>query len=295
MKKFLCTMLFMLIGSWVFSQERIAVFPFEDMDNVFTRNEAVFFYREFSNEFTNRSSRKFSIVPRQEVERLINTEAAFQLSDFSAREKTAEMQRVLNGTQILSGVIGKVGNRLTISVSLYTYPELVQQPGGATLRVANVDELFDKIPELVKRMQNEIAANQPKATKTVKPPKQSNADLAKFGKKIGYGLLNPLFGLGSYIQGDPLAGGLPLSIAYVISGTLFLVELNAFDYWADGAGVCGTIGLGIAAPALLYGFIRPFIFAKNNRWAQVLDGFHMSVIPTAANDTDISIMYSFKF
>jgi TolB-like protein len=163
MKKFLLTALFVLIGSLVFAQERpaIAVFPFEDMDKVFTGNEAVFFYRQFSNEFTNKYTSKYTIVPRQEVEKLINTEAAFQLSDFSAKAKTAEMQRVLNGTQILSGVIGKVGSRITISVSLYTYPELSQLPGGVDLRVANVDELFDKIPELVQSMQDGIAKATP--------------------------------------------------------------------------------------------------------------------------------------
>jgi formylglycine-generating enzyme required for sulfatase activity len=126
------------------------------MDNILTRSESIFFYRQFSNEFTNRNSGRFIIVPRQEVGKLINTEAAFQLSDFSSRAKTAEMERVLNGTQILSGVIGKVGSRITISISLYTYPELSQLPGGVDLRVTNKDELFDKIPELVQGMQNAI-------------------------------------------------------------------------------------------------------------------------------------------
>ena len=165
MKKFLCTAVFVFIGSLVFAQERIAVFPFEDMDNVFAGNESVMFYREFSNEFTNRSAGRFSVVPRQEVERLINTEAAFQLSDFSAREKTAEMNRVLNSTRILSGLIGKLGNNIRITVSLYTYPELQQLPGGATLSVANKNELFSKIPELVQNMQNIIAGgSRPAAT-----------------------------------------------------------------------------------------------------------------------------------
>ena len=165
MKKFFCVAVFAFIGSLVFAQERIAVFPFEDMENVLTRNESVMFYREFSNEFTNRSAGRFSVVPRQEVERLINTEAAFQLSDFSAREKTAEMNRVLNSTRILSGLIGKLGNNIRITVSLYTYPELQQLPGGATLSVANKNELFSKIPELVQNMQNIIAGgSRPAAT-----------------------------------------------------------------------------------------------------------------------------------
>jgi len=113
----------------------IAVFPFEDMDNLLTQNESVLFYRRFSNEFANKNSGMFRIVPRRDVEKLINTEAKFQLSNFSAKVKTAEMQRVLNGTQILSGVIAKVGNRITVSISLYTYPELSQLPDGVDLRV----------------------------------------------------------------------------------------------------------------------------------------------------------------
>jgi len=159
MKKFLLTTAFALLGTLVFSQERIAVFPFEDMDNILTKNESVFFYRQFSNEFTNKNAGKFTIVPRQDVEKLFNAEEKFQLSDLSAKAKTAETQRVLNGTRILSGIIGKLGNRITISVSLYTFPELSQLPGGVDLRVANKDELFDKIPELVQKMQNAISGN----------------------------------------------------------------------------------------------------------------------------------------
>jgi len=160
------------------TQARIAVFPFEDMNNIFTGNDAVFFYRQFSNEFTNRNSGRFAVIPRQEIDKLINTEAKFQLSDFSARAKTAEMQRVLNGSVILSGIIGKVGNRINISVSLYTYPELRQLPGGVDLRVSRKQQLFDSIPDLVRRMQNAIAAGgviiteEPKKEEPVKEEEQ---------------------------------------------------------------------------------------------------------------------------
>jgi len=146
------------------SQERIAVFPFEVLDNAITVSESVQLYRNFSNQFTNISAGRFNVVPRQDVEKLLNMEARFQLSDFSARTKTAEMERVLNGTQILIGLIGKAGSKINVSVSLYTYPDLVQLPGGADLRVANRDELFDKIPELVQSMQNTISSAGSKPT-----------------------------------------------------------------------------------------------------------------------------------
>jgi len=202
-KAFFCIFaLFACTG--LFSQERIAVFPFEDMDNVFTRTEAIMFYREFSNEFTNKSVSIFKVVPRQEVEKLINTEAAFQISDFSTQKKTAEMQRVLNGTQILSGLIGKLGNNIRITVSLYTYPELQQLPGGTTISVADTTELFNKIPELVQNMQKEIVDKLPKPPPPPppKPTKQllklpdvfrEGSRLWSVGLNIGTSFATPLF------------------------------------------------------------------------------------------------------
>jgi len=156
-KKILITVLALFGVMAIFAQEYIAVFPFEVLDNAVTQNESFQLYQVFSNEFTNRKPSGINIVPRQDVDRLINTEARFQLSVFSAQAKTAEMMQVKNATQILSGVIGKVGNRINITVSLYTYPSLDPLLGGTSLHVANSVELLDKIPELVRNMLNEIA------------------------------------------------------------------------------------------------------------------------------------------
>jgi hypothetical protein len=169
MKKTLFVTVLFLLTCFVFSQERIAVFPFEDMDNILTKNDPVLFYRQFSNEFSKRNAGKFIIVPRQDVDKLIDTEMNFQISDLSEKVKTADYQRVLNGTRILSGVIGKRGNGIRISISLYTFPELGQLPNGVDLDVANVDELFNKIPELVQKMQNEIVKENAKPTVTAQP------------------------------------------------------------------------------------------------------------------------------
>ena len=163
MKKWLLTTVLTFVGSWVFSQERIAVFPFEDMDKVFVRNEATLFYSQFTGELRNRISGRYTIVPREDYERLIKFEADFQLSVFSAKEKTAEMNKVLNGTQILSGKIARVNNAIQITVSLHAYPNLEVLRGGATLRVANTTELFDKIPELIQKMLEEMTGGRSSA------------------------------------------------------------------------------------------------------------------------------------
>ena len=157
MKKFLLTVVLAFAAIYVFAQERIAVFPFEILDNAVTRNESFQLYREFSNVFRNRSPNSSTVVPRQDVDRLITAEMEFQLTVFSAQEKTAELMRVQNATQIISGTIGKMENSITIIVSLYTYPELDQLPGGDSLRANSVVELFDRMSELVQNMLNIIA------------------------------------------------------------------------------------------------------------------------------------------
>jgi len=161
MKKTFLSIALILLSAIAFAQERtaIAVFPFEDMDNLLTQTESVLLYRRFSNEFVNKNNSRFRVIPRQDVEKLINMEAKFQLSDFSAQIKTAEMQRVLNGSQILSGYIGMMGSKLSLSISLFTYPELEQLPGGVDIDISNKDELFTKIPELVQIMQAKIVEN----------------------------------------------------------------------------------------------------------------------------------------
>jgi FKBP-type peptidyl-prolyl cis-trans isomerase len=158
MKRLLLTALFVLIGSFSFAQERIAIFPFEDRNTVYTKDELDSFYVEFSNEFRNKTDdRRFTVLTRQDLEKIINMEARFQLSDYSSKEKTAEMQRVLNAGQVLYCLILKVGNEIRITVSRYTFPELSVLRGGKTINVTNKNQLFGKIPELVQAMVNEIA------------------------------------------------------------------------------------------------------------------------------------------
>lgn len=258
MKKVIACIFALIACFGVFAQERIAVFPFEDLDNVFTQNESVMFYREFSNEFTNRSAGKFNVVPRQEVEKLINTEAAFQISVFSSQAKTAEMERVLNGTQILSGVIGKVGTRLTISVSLYSYPELIQQPGGASLRIASIDELFDKIPELVQSMHNEIAKN-----KHVIPP-------TPISKTYNIGDIGPAGGIIFYNRGFVADGWQYLEAAP--AGTDFTAQWGA--YGQDVAGTDRAVGSGKRNTQLIIERLKQL--GESYRAAQICAGMNIN-------------------
>jgi len=292
MKRIFFTAILLLLASLVFSQENIAVFPFENMENLLSKTESIFFYRQFSNEFSNKGSGRFRVIPRSDVDRLINTEAEFQLSDFSARTKTAEMNRVLNGTHILSGIIGKVGNRINISISLYTYPDLRQLPGGVDMRVSNTDELFDKIPELVRTMLAKISEDEKKIIPT---EQKSSANAAKKSDpRLGIAFGNIFFGLGSYVSGD-WAGGLTVTGGYLAAGGLIMWELFGIKYEDPLAGVIGPIGVGIGGLALVYGFARPYIRSKNPRLASFSDNFNIEIVSSNENTMAVHMSYKLNY
>jgi len=257
MKKVIFSAVMVLLGSWVFAQEKIAVFPFEDKGNVFTGDEAVMFYRQFSNEFTNRNAGRFGVVPRQDVEKLFNTEKAFQLSKFSAEEKTAEMKRVLNGTQILSGIIARVNNGITISISLYKYPDLEQLPGGVDLSVANKSELFSKIPELVQLMQNEIDGG----SGETKPA-------ATTGKTYKVGDTGPAGGIIFYDRGFIADGWRYLEAA----PTDFTAKWGA--YGKDVVGTDTSVGSGKRNTQLIVDRLKQL--GESNRAAQICAGMDVN-------------------
>jgi len=149
---FILLALFAITG--LFAQERIAIFPFEDRNNVYTRDELDLYYREFSGEFKNKTDDKnFTVISRQDIEKIIDMEEKFQLSDYSSEKKTAELKRVLNPQQVLHILILKIDNNIRINVSRYSFPEMEILRGGTSITLTNKSQILSGIPELVQSMQ----------------------------------------------------------------------------------------------------------------------------------------------
>jgi hypothetical protein len=149
MKKALICVLLALAAFSAFAQAkktRVAVFPFEVVRGVVNADEAVFIREDFSNRLAQTGL--FELVPRTEVDKLFNQEAAFQLDNLSDAKKTAEYGRVLNADWIMAGRLGKVGSRLALIVTMYTYPDFVQKP-GSQIYAPDIDTLVDSIPNMI--------------------------------------------------------------------------------------------------------------------------------------------------
>jgi hypothetical protein len=276
MKRLLLTFVLALLSAFVFSQHRIAVFPFEDRNDVFNKGELDLIYFQFNNEFANKTDNsKFTVIPRQDVEKLIDKEVAFQLSDYSSKEKTAEIGKVINATQILSGNIFKVNNEIHVTVSLYTFPSLAVLPGGASILGADLSEILSKIPELVDKMKDAII-------KGPLPPPSF--------RTFGYSFLNIFGGLGSLLDGDKLGAGIIFG-GYAVTAGLIILEVNALDWGKPGAGVPGGIGLALGGLSLLYGLARPFIHLYEPRTAVVLDNVKANIVMVSDDFGNRSTVY----
>jgi hypothetical protein len=113
------------------------------------------------------------------------------------------------------------------------------------------------------------------------------------GKALGYGALNLVLGLGSFIQKDWPHGLLFLG-GYAAAGGLIVWELT-LGYEDPMAGIPGAIGLGVAGATALYGFIRPFIYEKHRALINQTDRIRVSVVPGNSGATALKLTYTLQF
>jgi len=116
----------------------------------------------------------------------------------------------------------------------------------------------------------------------------------EFDPRLKTALLNTVFGLGSYIDGD-WAGGLVVTGGYVVAGGLILWEIFGIKYEDALAGIIGPIGVGVGGLALIYGIIRPYIHTRNPRFAYISDNFNIAIIPTKDNAMAVNLSYKIQF
>jgi hypothetical protein len=91
-----------------------------------------------------------SLVDRGVVERVLQ-EHRFQTGDWSNTQKTAELGSALNADWIVQGELEKFGTNILVTVRFYDI-RTFRFMGGADLRLASVDEAYEKMDPLVNRL-----------------------------------------------------------------------------------------------------------------------------------------------
>jgi hypothetical protein len=113
------------------------------------------------------------------------------------------------------------------------------------------------------------------------------------GKRFSLGLLNLALGAGSFVQKD-WGGGIATLAGYALAGGLIAWELTLV-YEDPLAGIPGAVGLGVAASAAIFGFIRPFFFNRNRPEAIQPKRVNFSFVPGDRGAAGVRVSYTLQY
>jgi TolB-like protein len=236
-------------------------------------------------------SGRYAVYPRTATLEQVQTEYKTQLAQ-AAEGNVVDMGKGDNPQFVLSVAARRLGEQNMFNASIIDLVSGKQEAGT----YANYNMLEDGIVV----MGNLAAELTGVEASTLVPPDIMNtgttgkAPPGGFNSKLlGYGALNMVLGLGSFIQKD-WTNGLILLGGYAAAGGLIAWELG-LAYEDPLAGVPGAIGLGVAGVTAVYGFIRPFIYEKNRALINQADRISVLVIPGNRGTVALGLSYTLRF
>jgi TolB-like protein len=280
-------------------------------------------------------SGKYAVYPRTATLEQVEAEYKTQLSGAVADENVVDMGKGENPRIVLSVVARRLGSESMFNASIINLETGVQLLGKSVTyarlddgmeamgslageltgvavaspldaaRVADDGEL-DAIRAAAEGSGDRIisfwtgtaegadsggVAEKPAAGKPV--AEKSAVKKSGGGAAFGYGVLNLALGLGSFIQGDA-GGGVTMVLLYGAAAGLVAWDLS-LAYEDDLAGIPGAVGFGIAGFAVLYGFIRPFVYSKSRSLAEFMDGMNVAVAPAKRGGAAVRLSWTLKF
>ncbi len=213
--------------------------------------------------------------------------------------------------------LGQIREELSFQVSGDVSDESAQRLGamlGAeTLITGSFDQLQDKYRLSVKAVKVETAELQYLNTLTVQDNDDTravfgktpaDASRAKKASTVGSAILgffdftgrficmtvNPIFGIGSYMQGDTQGGGTVAFWEVVGSGTLWYGTIRQNNNESNGELITGLGGFMVGG-AIVYSWIRPWTYNRAPKLAEALDGVNIGY--TA--DNRVSVGYRLEY
>lgn len=115
-------------------------------------------------------------------------------------------------------------------------------------------------------------------------------NVAGFTGRFICSVINPFFGLGSYMQGD-MAGGGTVSGWEIVGGITFAVGSYRADNDLSNGQLFQTVGLGIIGVTVVYSWIRPWTYNRNPGLAEVVDNVTVSL----TGENSLSFGYTVKY
>jgi TolB-like protein len=177
MKRIIFCFLTLFVCAGVFAQQlTVAVSPFEVRGGM-TEDEAESITELFISQLvTNRTLR---VVDRNSFDQIMN-EMRFQRSDWADTRRVAELGRMLNADSIIRGTVMSLAGEIVITASVLDITT-AQILSSSNLRMRNLREIFDHLPEFVNNMTRSLPNSQ--GTNTQRP--SSNAIAIEVSTRTG--------------------------------------------------------------------------------------------------------------
>jgi TolB-like protein len=261
--------------------EKLAVVPVE-MDDTTNRRVADTLAQILSINIIR--SGKYLVYPRTGTLAQVQAEHETQLSGLTADESVIGIGKGDNPRFVLSVGARQLGSRNMFNASIINLETGVQIIG----RSVNYDTLDDGI-KVMQTLAHELTGG-PGDTGLGGGKKPADG-LA--WNTLGRGALNLALGLGSFLQKDWAGGGVILA-GYGAAAGLIAWELS-LSYEDPLAGVPGTAGLAVAGAAVVYGFVRPFVYRRSPALAGIVDGIHLAVVPENRGGAAVRLSYTLRF
>ncbi|MDR3302233.1 MAG: DUF1566 domain-containing protein [Spirochaetaceae bacterium] len=153
MKRAIVFITVFFIGVTCYAQQAVvAVAPFEARSGI-SASDAETITEIFSVQLSEK--RTVTVVTRAALGKVMQ-EHGFQTGDWSNDSKIAELGRALNANAVVRGQVQKLGSSIVVTVSILDIKTL-QVMSGATMRLATIDEVFDKMDGFVMQTSQTMA------------------------------------------------------------------------------------------------------------------------------------------
>lgn len=225
------------------------------------------------------NANKFVVVDRASLQ-TIRDELSFQMSGDVSDDSAQRLGAMLGAETLITGSFDQLQDKYRLSVKAVKV-ETAELQYLSTLTVADDSDtqaLFGKTP---------AAESRTKTTKTV-----GSAILGFFdftGRFICM-TVNPIFGIGSYMQGDTTGGSRVAFWEVAGFGTLWYGTIRQNNNESGGELITGLGGMMLGG-AVVYSWIRPWTYNRAPKVAEALD--HVNIEYTAENNLSVGFKLAY--
>jgi TolB-like protein len=159
-------LVFMAFGYSIYAQQlTVAVSPFEARSGM-SKDDAETVTELFIAQLV--ADRTIRVVDRNNFDKII-AEMRFQSSDWADSNRVAELGRATGANSIIRGTVATLAGQTVITATILDI-NTAQILSSSTLRMANMREIFDKLPTFV----NDIVTNLPNNKASVSPARPAS-------------------------------------------------------------------------------------------------------------------------